>query len=94
MARRKERKRITMPPALPMIKCEVPGCESETTYGRFSVDGWYEVMTSQGPKQESIRTCLCGKHFPDTFKTGQELALAIAMGFALESPLNDMEEQE
>lgn len=92
MAKRRERKRTAPPPALPKIKCEVPRCESETTSSRFFADGWHEIMTNNGPKKDLLRTCLCEKHFPDTFKTGQELALAIAMGFAIESPLNTIED--
>lgn len=94
MTKRRKRLRTTPPPSLPTIKCEVPGCESETTSTRFLADGWYEVTTNQGPKHFLLRACLCGKHFPDTFKEGKELALAIAMGFALKSPLDDMEEQD
>lgn len=94
MVKRRERKRTTSPPALPKIKCEVPDCESETTSARFFADGWHEVSTNQGPKMDLVRTSLCGKHFPDTFKTGQEFASAIAAGFALKSLLNDMEEQD
>lgn len=75
-----------------VTRCSVPGCNSQATLAQMKAHGWLAIVEAEATGMRNIAAVICPKHVPDTLKTGEQLALALATGFALmglEEKIND-----
>lgn len=76
-----------------VIKCSVPGCNSQATPAQMNTRGWLAIE-AESAGTGNIAVVICPKHLPGTLKSGEELASAIENGFALNSSLSTEENND